>query len=66
MIHDGDYVRQISTGRLFKVYFIQQDMLCATRVPDRLVARIPISDAKRVSAPSLLPGDPETTERPSQ
>lgn len=66
MIQSGDYIRQISSGQLFKVHYVEKDFLCTTRVPSSLHVHIPINDAMRVSAPSLLPGDPETTQRTAQ
>lgn len=63
MIQDGDYIRQRSTGYLLKVHFIDQELLCTIRIHDSAHVRVPITDAVRITSPSLLPGDPETVER---
>lgn len=66
MIQDGDYIREQSTGQLHKVFFSSHDGYHTFRFSDKQNAVVRHGDATRITAPALVPGDPEKTEKTAQ
>ena len=62
MIQDGDYIREQSTGQLYKVFFSAHDGYHSFRFSDHKTAVVKHADALKVKEPSMLPGEPEKTE----